>query len=138
MVPDPRPVPTRARSSKRRWRTPCSIASDASARGSPDFQAEWWPFSGAAVVEIQTEDRALVTESVDDFAQSVRDLRSVSSPATIVLDCRIEHAQLPWRFQIAQAGIDNQVKSARDEILIKRDRRGFPGDGIEIGQIEHV
>ena len=40
--------------------------------------------------------------------------------------------------EIAQTGINNQVKADRDEILIKREIRSVAGDGIKIGEIERL
>ena len=64
---------------------------------------------------------------------------SVSRPATIVLDGRIELEQAGSADRKSRrSGIHDQVKADGDEILIERDIRSAPGDGIEIGEIERA
>ena len=92
-----------------------------------------WPFN-----EVETEDRAVRTDCSRGFRRGRGDHPASRGRPRSHSSFRIEVEQSPGRSQIAQTGINDQVKADRDEILIERDIRSVAGDGIEIGEIERA
>ena len=136
-VPEPRPVPTRARSSKRSWRYASARSPRQRGRADQSISRR----RGAILGRPSNRSRLKIVRSGPSssiFRAAASGPSSVSRPATIALEVRSSSSKRTAESEHHACRHRQSSGSRLRRALVERDVRWAAGDGIKIGKVERV